>query len=109
MLQPANIKRSVRSSDLVIGAVYSFGRRAPVLVNEKMVEAMEPGSVIVDVAVDQGGCIETIHPTSHSEPTYIVHDVIHYGVPNMPGAVPRTATFALTNILVNNSVDVDFQ
>ena len=94
---PANIERSVCSSDLVIGAVYTYGRRAPVLVNERMIEAMEPGSVVVDVAVDQGGCIETIRPTSHSQPTYTVHDVIHYGVPNMPGAVPRTSTFALTN------------
>jgi alanine dehydrogenase len=66
-------------------------------VTEKMVAAMEPGSVIVDVAVDQGGCVETIRPTTHSDPTYRVHDVIHYGVANMPGAVPRTSTFALTN------------
>jgi alanine dehydrogenase len=62
-----------------------------------MVAGMEPGSVVVDVAVDQGGCIETIHPTTHSDPTYIEHEVIHYGVANMPGAVPRTSTFALTN------------
>ena len=62
-----------------------------------MVKQMEPGSVIVDVAVDQGGCIETIHPTTHSDPTFVVHDVIHYGVANMPGVVPRTSTFALTN------------
>jgi alanine dehydrogenase len=94
---PKNVERSVVSSDLVIGAVYSLGRRAPILVPESMVEAMEPGSVVVDVAVDQGGCIETIHPTTHSDPTYIVHDVVHYGVANMPGAVPRTSTFALTN------------
>jgi alanine dehydrogenase len=93
----ANIERSVLDSDLVIGAVYVHGRRAPVLVSEKLVERMSPGSVVVDVAVDQGGCIETIRPTSHSEPTYALHDVIHYGVPNMPGAVPRTSTFALTN------------
>jgi alanine dehydrogenase len=93
----ANIERSVTTSDLVIGAVYVAGRRAPTLVTERMVRAMEPGSVIADVAVDQGGCIETIHPTSHADPTYVVHDVIHYGVTNMPGAVPRTSTFALTN------------
>ncbi len=93
----ANIERSVRSSDLVVGAVYVHGRRAPTLVSDAMVKAMEPGSVVVDVAVDQGGCIETIHPTTHSDPTYVVHDVIHYGVANMPGAVPRTSTFALTN------------
>jgi len=93
----ANIERSVLESDLVIGAVYVHGRRAPVLVSEKLVQRMTPGAVLVDVAVDQGGCIETIRPTSHSNPTYELHGVIHYGVPNMPGAVPRTSTFALTN------------
>jgi alanine dehydrogenase len=93
----SNIERSVRTSDLVVGAVYVHGRRAPTLVTEAMVKSMQPGSVVVDVAVDQGGCIETIHPTTHSNPTYVVHDVIHYGVANMPGAVPRTSTFALTN------------
>ena len=94
---PANIARSVISSDLLIGGVYLSGRRAPVLVSEQMVREMEPGSVVVDVAVDQGGCVETIHPTTHADPTYLVHDVVHYGVANMPGAVPRTSTFALTN------------
>jgi alanine dehydrogenase len=94
----ANIERSVQACDLLIGAVYTYGRRAPTLVREATIAAMEPGSVVVDVAVDQGGCIETIHPTSHSQPTYDVHGVIHYGVPNMPGAVPRTSTFALTNV-----------
>ncbi len=94
---PANIERSVEECDLLVGAVYLSGRRAPTLVNEAAVKTMQAGSVIVDVAVDQGGCIETIRPTSHSEPTYKVHEVIHYGVTNMPGAVPRTSTFALTN------------
>ncbi len=94
---PGNVERSVAESDLVIGAVYVAGRRAPTLVTEKMVARMEPGSVIVDVAVDQGGCVETIRVTSHSQPTFELHGVIHYGVPNMPGAVPRTSTFALTN------------
>jgi alanine dehydrogenase len=94
---PTSIERAVLSSDLVIGGVYLHGRRAPILVSEALVRRMEPGSVIVDVAVDQGGCVETIHPTTHAEPTYRVHDVIHYGVANMPGAVPRTSTFALTN------------
>jgi alanine dehydrogenase len=98
----ANIERSVLDSDLVIGAVYVHGRRAPVLVSEKLVERMAPGSVVVDVAVDQGGCIETIHPTSHTSPTYERHGVIHYGVPNMPGAVPRTSTFALTNTTLHH-------
>ena len=95
---PATLERSVVTSDLVVGAVYLAGRRAPTLVSESMVERMEEGSVIVDVAVDQGGCVETIHPTTHSNPTYQVHGVIHYGVANMPGAVPRTSTFALTNV-----------
>ena len=93
----SNIEQSVASSDLVIGAVYLRGQRTPTLVTDAMVAAMEAGSVIADVAVDQGGCVETIHPTTHSDPTYLVHDVIHYGVANMPGAVPRTSTFALTN------------
>ncbi len=94
---PANVERSVASSDLVVGGVYVSGRSAPKIVTEAMVRQMQPGSVVVDVSVDQGGCVETIHPTSHSAPTYVVHDVVHYGVTNMPGAVPRTSTFALTN------------
>ncbi len=93
----ANIGRSVVSSDLLIGGVYVHGRRAPKLVTEQMIRDMEPGSVVADVAVDQGGCVETIRPTTHADPTYVLHDVIHYGVANMPGAVPRTSTFALTN------------
>ena len=92
-----NLERSVAQCDLLVGAVYLRGRRAPVLVPDAMVRSMEAGSVIADVAVDQGGCIETIHATTHSNPTYLVHDVIHYGVANMPAAVPRTSTFALTN------------
>jgi alanine dehydrogenase len=94
---PANVERSVEASDLVIGGVYLAGRRAPRIVSEAMVRRMQEGSVIVDVAVDQGGCVETIRPTTHSAPTYVAHGVIHYGVTNMPGAVPRTSTFALTN------------
>ncbi len=93
----ANIERAVHGSDLLIGAVYLHGRRAPTLVTEKMIEGMEAGSVVCDVSVDQGGCVETIRPTTHSDPTYCVHGVIHYGVANMPGAVPKTSTFALTN------------
>jgi alanine dehydrogenase len=93
----ANIERAVQDCDLLVGAVYLRGRRAPRLVTEAMVKEMEPGSVIADVAVDQGGCIDTIHPTTHSNPTYLLHGVIHYGVANMPAAVPRTSTFALTN------------
>lgn len=93
----ASIERAVAQADLVVGAVYVNGRRAPTLVTEAMVHQMAPGSVVVDVAVDQGGCVETIHATTHADPTYLVHDVIHYGVANMPGAVPQTSTRALTN------------
>jgi len=91
------IERHVADADLVIGAVLLAGGRAPVVVTESMVEAMRPGSVIVDVAVDQGGCIATTHETTHTDPVYVRHDVIHYAVGNMPGAVPHTSTYALTN------------
>lgn len=93
-----NIERSVAYADLVIGAVLVPGARTPVLVTEDMVRQMKQGTVVVDVAIDQGGCVETAdRVTSHREPTYIKHGVIHYAVPNMPGAVPRTSTWALTN------------
>lgn len=91
------VEISVKDADLVIGAVLIAGARAPILVNRSMIGKMKPGSVVVDVAVDQGGCVETIHPTYHQDPTYVVDGVIHYGVANMPGAVARTSTFALTN------------
>jgi alanine dehydrogenase len=86
----------VAEADLVIGAVLVAGGRAPVVVTEDMVRNMRPGSVIVDIAVDQGGCIETTRETTHAHPTYVVHDVIHYAVGNVPGAVPHTSTYALT-------------
>jgi alanine dehydrogenase len=94
----AAIEYHIARADLVIGAVLVAGARAPVLVTEEMVESMRPGSVIVDISVDQGGCVETIRMTTHSEPTYVEHGVVHYGVGNMPGAVPRTSTYALTNV-----------
>lgn len=107
-----NIGAAVAGSDLVIGAVLLAGAKAPVLVTRKMVEAMAPGSVVVDVAVDQGGCIETCVPTSHAHPTFTVNGVIHYCVPNMPGVVARTSTYALTNatiryglMLANNGLE----
>lgn len=93
-----NIEESVLESDLVIGAVLITGRKAPTLVSKTMVSQMAKGSVVVDVAVDQGGCIETCKPTSHTHPTYEVDGVIHYCVPNMPGVVSRTSTYALTNV-----------
>lgn len=92
-----NIEKAVTEADLVIGAVLITGAKAPHLVTRDMIRRMKRGSVIVDVSVDQGGCVETIRPTSHSDPVYEVDGVIHYGVTNMPGAVPRTSTFALTN------------
>lgn len=91
------VARAVADADLVIGAVLVPGGRAPVVVSEEMVVSMKPRAVIVDVAVDQGGCIETIHETTHTDPTYIKHDVLHYAVGNIPGAVPHTSTYALTN------------
>lgn len=94
---PLNIARAVRRADLVIGAVLVKGGKAPQLVTRDMLSEMKPGSVIVDVAVDQGGCVETSRPTTHSEPTFFVDGVLHYCVANMPGAVPRTSTYGLSN------------
>jgi alanine dehydrogenase len=92
-----NIAEAVQIADLVVGAVLIKGARAPKLVTREMISNMRDGSVVADVAVDQGGCIETIRVTTHSNPTYIIDGVVHYGVANMPGAVPRTSTFALSN------------
>jgi alanine dehydrogenase len=91
------ILEQIQMADLVIGAVLIPGAKAPSLVRREDLKKMQPGSVIVDVAVDQGGCVETIKPTTHENPTYVIDGVIHYGVANMPGAVPRTSTLALTN------------
>jgi alanine dehydrogenase len=103
---PDTIEKSVKEADLVIGAVLITGARAPVLVNRKLIRKMEKGSVIVDVAVDQGGCIETIKPTTHDNPTYEVSGVVHYGVANMPGAVAQTSTFALTSTTIGYAVRI---
>ncbi|MDP3427181.1 MAG: alanine dehydrogenase, partial [Humidesulfovibrio sp.] len=92
-----NLRAAVREADLVIGAVLVPGAKAPHLITCEMIGTMREGAVIVDVAVDQGGCVETIHATTHDNPTYVVDGVVHYGVANMPGAVPRTSTFALVN------------
>lgn len=94
---PQHINRAVERADLVIGAVLLKGAKAPTLVTRDMVAGMKAGSVIVDVAVDQGGCVETTHPTTHSDPVYLVDEVLHYCVANMPGAVPRTSTYGLSN------------
>ena len=94
----SQIEAVVPAADLLVGAVLVLAQKAPVLVSRQVVQQMRPGSVIVDVAVDQGGCIETVRPTSHSHPTYVEAGVVHYGVPNMPGAVPWTSTQALNNV-----------
>ena len=94
----ASLETLVLSADLVIGAVLVAGSRAPRLVTAEMVRRMRPGSVIVDVAIDQGGCVETARPTTHEDPTYVVDGVVHYCVANMPGAVPKTSTYALNNV-----------
>jgi alanine dehydrogenase len=91
------IEELVRDADLVVGAVLIAGAAAPKLVTRAMVKTMKPGAVLVDIAIDQGGCFETSRPTTHAEPTFVLDGVIHYCVTNMPGAVPRTSTFALTN------------
>jgi alanine dehydrogenase len=97
---PAQVQKYVREADLVIGGVLIPGAKAPKLVSEKLISEMQEGSVVVDVAVDQGGCIETCHPTTHDHPTYVVHGVVHYCVANMPGAVAQTSTYALTNATI---------
>jgi alanine dehydrogenase len=91
------VERTVAEADLVIGAVLVPGGRAPIVVSEDMVRSMKPGAVIIDIAIDQGGCIETSHETTHSDPVFVKHGVVHYAVGNMPGAVPHTSTHALTN------------
>ncbi len=110
---PETIAEHIVNSDLVIGAVLLAGARAPHVVTEDMVKSMQPGSVIVDVSIDQGGCIETSRPTSHSAPVYVLHDIFHYCVTNMPGAYPRTSTIVLTNTtlpyileITDNGVDI---
>ncbi|MGG2200594.1 MULTISPECIES: alanine dehydrogenase [Paenibacillus] len=107
MSNPYNIANAVQKADLLIGAVLIPGAKAPKLVTEDMVRTMKPGAVIVDVAVDQGGSIATVdRVTTHSEPTYEKHGVIHYAVANMPGAVPRTSTLALTNVTIAYAMEI---
>lgn len=107
MSNPYNIAEAVKESDLVIGAVLIPGAKAPKLVTEEMIQSMTPGSVVVDIAIDQGGIFETTDRiTTHDNPTYIKHGVVHYAVANMPGAVPRTSTMALTNVTVPYAVQI---
>jgi len=98
------IEKAVREADLVIGAVLVPGAKAPKLVTDDMVATMRPGSVLVDIAIDQGGCFESSHPTTHDDPTFRVHDSVFYCVANMPGAVPNTSTYALTNVTLPYAV-----
>ncbi len=100
------IERAIVDADLVIGAVLVAGGRAPIIVTDDLVRAMKPRSVIVDVAVDQGGCIATTRETTHDDPAYVEHGVVHYAVGNMPGAVPHTSTYALTNATLPYQLDV---
>lgn len=101
-----NIAEIIKSADAVIGSVLITGARAPMLITREMLPTMPKGSVIVDVAVDQGGCVETTRPTTHSEPTYFVEDVLHYGVANMPGAVPRTSSLGLANATLRYAIKI---
>lgn len=100
------VRQAVQSADVVIGAMMSVGKRSPVLVTEEMVESMRPGSVIIDVVIDQGGCVATSRPTTHAEPTFVEHDVLHHCVPNMPSNAARTASYALTNVLIPFLLDI---
>ena len=107
MSSPYHIAQAVEAADLVIGAVLIPGAKAPHLVKESMVRRMKKGAVIVDVAVDQGGSIETVdRPTTHQDPVYVKHGVVHYAVANIPGAVPRTSTFALTNVTMSYALEL---
>jgi alanine dehydrogenase len=106
MSNPANVEEEVASADLIIGAVLIPGARAPKLVTRDMLKKMRRGSALVDIAVDQGGCCETSRPTTHRDPTYMEEDVVHYCVANMPGAVPRTSTYALTNATLHYGLDL---
>ncbi|GET20166.1 alanine dehydrogenase [Prolixibacter denitrificans] len=101
-----NIRKMVEDHDLIIGAVLIPGAKAPNLITRDMLKTMKPGTVLVDVAIDQGGCIETTRPTTHDDPTFVIDDVIHYSVANMPGAVPRTSTLALTNATLPHAIDL---
>jgi alanine dehydrogenase len=106
MSDQLTLEQRVRESDIAVGAVLVPGAKAPHLVTEEMVASMRPGSVIIDIAIDQGGCIETSRMTTHSDPTYVEHGVVHYCVGNMPGAVPNTSTYALTNVTLPYALEI---
>ncbi|KPK23065.1 MAG: alanine dehydrogenase [Nitrospira bacterium SG8_3] len=106
MSKPVTIRRLVQEADVVVGAVLIPGSKTPKLVTRDMLKTMKKGTVLVDVAIDQGGCFETSRPTTHSEPTYIIDDIVHYCVGNMPGAVPKTSTLALTNATLPYAIEI---
>jgi alanine dehydrogenase len=106
MSDQLTLEQRVRESDVLIGTVLIPGAKAPKLVDEQMVASMRPGSVIIDISIDQGGCIATSRMTTHSNPTYVMHGVVHYCVGNMPGAVPNTSTYALTNVTLPYALDI---
>jgi len=103
---PYTIREAIADADLIIGAVLIAGAKAPHLITRDMLKLMKPGTVIVDVAVDQGGCVETIKPTTHEDPTYVIDGIMHYAVANMPGAVPITSTIGLTNATLSYAVEI---
>jgi alanine dehydrogenase len=106
MSSPAMVRKLVRYADVVVGAVLVAGAKAPKLVTREMLSTMKKGSVLVDVAIDQGGCFETSKPTTHTDPIYTIDGVVHYCVANMPGAVAKTSTFALTNATLPYAVEI---
>ena len=106
MSNPTNLQNAVAESDLVIGSVLIPGKKAPKLITREMLRTMKPGSGFVDIAIDQGGCADTSKPTTHDDPIYIVDDIVHYCVANMPGAVPMTSTYALTNVTLPYALDL---
>jgi alanine dehydrogenase len=101
-----NVREAIKTADLIVGAVLIPGAKAPKLITREMLKEMRPGTVLVDVAVDQGGCIETCTPTTHADPTFIIDDIVHYCVANMPGAVPYTSTLALTNVTLPYAIQL---
>jgi alanine dehydrogenase len=103
---PATLRELIHRADVVVGAVLIPGAKAPKLITREMLKTMKPGSVLVDVAIDQGGCFETSKATTHGDPIYVVDGVVHYCVANMPGAVPRTSTMALTNATLPYAVEI---
>jgi alanine dehydrogenase len=103
---PVNVKKSTAYADVLIGAVSMRGERTPHVVTEEMVKAMKPGAVVVDISIDQGGCVETSRPTTLRDPVFVLHDVIHYCVPNITGTVARTATYALTNTILPYVIEI---